>query len=244
MKVLDNVKSKVLCSEHQGENTFCWVDKTQLHMPHYPLSVQDLQEWATYLHQARDPDNACITLPDTPHFHDIRKTRQERSTSSLQRVPTELLSPVIHNHIHISPATHDSDGALVRPQGDGAQPLKRSYALYMESDEESDDDEPLRLIEDVLTSVHSRCPALNMFQYIRKLKNHGIEYLMTAARFNMQFYEDKVGMPAGAAYTFHNCVSKAHMKAERVKERKKAKGKKKARAPCGDKDEENIPPSF
>ncbi|KAG1901201.1 uncharacterized protein F5891DRAFT_979738 [Suillus fuscotomentosus] len=214
-KELKNVKNKLLCSEH-GDNTFCWVDATQPTTPHYPLCTQDLQEWAKYLHDTHDPDNPCITPPKSLYFDEIRKTRKERSTitSSLQRVPTELVSPVIHNHIHLAPAADDmtiSDGALTRQQGNGAampsRPLKRTYTLYMESDEESDDDEPPQSIEDVLASIHSRYPALNFPEYIGKMKDHGIFYLPTAAHFDIIFYEENIGMTAGAAYTFQMCVS-------------------------------------
>lgn len=51
-------------------------------------------------------------------------------------------------------------------------------------------------------------------------------------------------MPEGAAYTFQSCVSKTYINAELAKGRRKAKGKKKARAQPGDEDEENIPPSL
>jgi hypothetical protein len=132
----------------------------------------------------------------------------------LQRVPTELILPVIHNHIHLMPAADDimiSDRALARQQENGATipswPLKRTYALYMESDEKSDDDDLPKSIEDVLASIHSCYSTLNLPEYIGKMKDHGIFYLPTAAHFNIIFYEENVGMPAGTAYTFHMCVS-------------------------------------
>ncbi|KAG0697889.1 hypothetical protein DFH29DRAFT_1003315 [Suillus ampliporus] len=237
-KELKNVKSNLLCPEHGGDYTFCWVDATQPTTPYYPLCTQDLQEWAKYLHDTHDPDdpdNACIALPKTLHFDEIRKMRKERSTSSLQRVPTELISPIIHNHIHLIPA---GDGAVMSPR-----PLKRTYALYMETDKELDDDEPPRSIEDVLAGIHSRCPALNFPEYIGKMKEHGISYLPTAAHFNTGFYEETVSMPAGAAYTFQKCVSQTHMKVECVKERHKAKGKGRAQVQFDDQDKENISPS-
>jgi hypothetical protein len=112
------------------------------------------------------------------------------------------------------------------------QPLKRMYALYMESDEETDEDpdEPLQNdINDILASIGLRYPALNFLQYVDKLKERGIFYLPTAAHFNSRFYVEKVGMSEGAAYTFYTHVCKAHMKEERAKARRKAKGKKRAR---------------
>jgi TPR repeat protein len=170
---------------------------------------------------------------------------------SLQRVPTEIISPVIHNHIHLSPSTNDiiSDGPgiFARERGEGytAQPLKRTFALYMESDEESDNDndEPPQHIEDILRTIHSHYPAMNFPQYVEKLKNHGIFYLPTAAHFSVRFYEEKVGMSEGSAYTFQSCVSKSHTKVELAKERRKAKGKKKARAHDSDENQENVPSS-
>ncbi|KAG1822127.1 hypothetical protein EV424DRAFT_1539002 [Suillus variegatus] len=222
----------------------------QPNTPHYPLCAQDLQEWAKHLHHTQDPDNACVTLPDTLHFDEIRKTRKERSASSLQRVPTEVISRIrIHNHIHLSSAVNDMisrDGTFTRQQGlpiTPPPPLKRTYALYLESDDESSDDEPPQDIEDVLTSAHSRYPTMNFPQYIGKLKDRGVLYLPTAAFFTTGFYKEQIGMSDGAACTFWNWVSKAYAKAERAKGRRKSKGKKKARSRHGDsEDQEDIPP--
>ncbi|KAG1861052.1 hypothetical protein C8R48DRAFT_673621 [Suillus tomentosus] len=250
-KEFDNVRNKLRCSDHPGDNTFCWVDATQPNTPHYPLCTQDLQEWAKHLHQTQDPDNACDTLPNTLHFDEIRKTRKERSASSLERVPTEVISPIrIHNHIHLSSAVNDmvisQDGTRTRQQGHPTTfppPLKRTYALYIESDDESSDDEPPQDIEDVLTSAHSCYPTMNFPQYIGTLKDRGVLYLPTAAFFTTGFYKEQIGMSDGAAHTFWNCVSKAYAKAERAKGRKKSKGKKKARSQHDDsEDQEDIPP--
>ncbi|KAG2335868.1 hypothetical protein BDR05DRAFT_1006381 [Suillus weaverae] len=251
-KELETVKGKLHCSDHQlGEDTFCWVDSSLPNTPHYLLCTQDLQEWARHFLKTGDPDNACVTLPSTPHFDEVRKTRTERTASLLQRVPTKIISPVIHNYIHLSPSSNDiPDGTvLAREQGEGhmaPQPLKRSFALYMESDEESDNEEPLQHIKDVLTNVHSHYPAMNFLQYANKLQDCGILYLPTTAHFSIRFYEEKVGMPEGAAFTFQSCVSKTHMKEELAKGRRKAKGKKKAQDQPDDEDEdeENIRPSF
>ncbi|KAG1897720.1 uncharacterized protein F5891DRAFT_1191646 [Suillus fuscotomentosus] len=190
-------------------------------------------------------DATCLTLPSTPHFDEFWKTRKERTVSSLQRVPTKLVSPVIHNHVHISPAINDmlasSNGPPFGQQDQGPKPLKRTYALYMESDEESDDDwQPPQSIDDVLAIIHARYPDMKFPQYVDKLKDRGILYLVTAAHFSIQFYEEKIGMPEGAAYMFHASVHKAHMKEQRVKMRRNAKGKRKARVQPDDKDKENI----
>ncbi|KAG1900171.1 uncharacterized protein F5891DRAFT_1188869 [Suillus fuscotomentosus] len=238
VKELENVKRKLCCSEHQLgnlENTFCWVDVSQPNTPHYPICTQDLQEWAKYLHDTRDPDNTCISLPNTPHFDDIRKTRKAR-TVSLQRVPTELVSPIIHNHVHLSSAIDDmwtSNGALSKQQSNDPmtpQPLKRTFALYTESDEETDNDEPPQDIDNILMTIHYRYPAMDFPRYVNPLKEHGILYLPTAAHFSSRFYVEKVGMTEGAAFTFHTCVCEAHMKEERAKARRRAKGKRRARA--------------
>jgi hypothetical protein len=47
-------------------------------------------------------------------------------------------------------------------------------------------------------------------------------------------------MPEGAAYMFHASVHKAHIKEERAKMRRNAKGKRKARVQPDDEDKENI----
>ncbi|KAG2055070.1 hypothetical protein BDR06DRAFT_1046798 [Suillus hirtellus] len=80
-KEFDNVRNKLHCLDHPGDNTFCWVDATQPNTPHYLLCTQDLQEWAKHLHQTQDPDNACDTLPNTLHFHKIRKTQSDDESS-------------------------------------------------------------------------------------------------------------------------------------------------------------------
>jgi hypothetical protein len=108
----------------------------------------------------------------------------------------------------------------------------------MESDEDTDDDEPPKDIDDVLATIHSRYPDMDFPQFGNTLKERGILYLPTAAHFGSRFYVEKVGMLEGAAFTFHTRVCKAHMKEERAKARRKAKGKKKARA--DDTDKENI----
>jgi hypothetical protein len=110
----------------------------------------------------------------------------------------------------------------------------------MESDEETDEDPdepPQDDIGGILTSIGLRYPALNFLQYVDKLKERGIFYLPTAAHFNSRFYVDKVGMSEGAAYTFHTHVCKAHMKEERAKARRSAKGKKRARVRQADDSE-------
>ncbi|KAG1890619.1 uncharacterized protein F5891DRAFT_1282558 [Suillus fuscotomentosus] len=250
VKELENVKRRLCCAEHQlggSENTFCWVDVSQPDAPHYPICTQDLQEWAKHLYDTRDPDSTCATLPNTPYFDDIRKTRQARTASPLQCIPTELISPIIHNHVHLSSAIDntwasndahsvqqlESQGPMAAPQ-----PLKRTFALYMESDEESDDEEPPKDIDDVITTIHSRYPAMDFPRYGDMLKERGILYLPTAAHFGSRFYVEKVGMSEGAAVTFHTRVCEAHMKEERARARRKAKGKQKARA--DDTDKENI----
>ncbi|KAG1840743.1 hypothetical protein F4604DRAFT_1939926 [Suillus subluteus] len=116
------------------------------------------------------------------------------------------------------------------------RPLKRTYALYLESDEDTNDEEPLQGIDNVLVKIHSHYPAMNMPQYVKTLKKHGIFYLPTARHFSSEFYVEKVGMSEGTTFIFHTGVSKAHMKDAWAKARRKAKGKKKAQAD----DEENI----
>jgi hypothetical protein len=139
------------------------------------------------------------------------------------------------------------DRTLARQQGHPTMPpapLKRSYALYKESDDESSDDKLPQDIKDVLTSVHSRYPTINFPQYIGKLKDHGVLYLPIATFFTAGFYKEQIGMSDGAAYTFQNCVSKAYVKGERAKGRKKIKGKKARAQHDESEDEENIPPSI
>ncbi|KAG1811108.1 uncharacterized protein BJ212DRAFT_1302029 [Suillus subaureus] len=181
--------------ESQEENTFCWVDLLKPNAPHYPLCAQDLQEWARYLLETGDLDNTCIILPTTCYFDEVQRTCMEQTTSPLQRVPTEMISLIIHNHIHLSSSANNiSDGMLTGEQGEGhrmvdPQPLKRTFVFYMESDKESDNEE--------LPSAY---------------QGHSCQ-----SHFGIRFYEEKVGMPEGAAYTFQSCVSKTYINAKLVK---------------------------
>jgi hypothetical protein len=77
----------------------------------------------------------------------------------------------------------------------------------------------------------------------QEAENHSIFYLPTVAHFSIRFYEEKVRMSEGSSYTFQSCVSKSHVKAELAKERRKAKGKKKAQAHDSDENQENVPSS-
>ncbi|KAG2052954.1 hypothetical protein BDR06DRAFT_972641 [Suillus hirtellus] len=84
------------------------------------------------------------------------------------------------------------------------QPLKRMYALYLESDEDTDDEEPSQGINEVLAKIHSCYPDMNLPQYMNTLKKH-----------------EKVGISEGATFTFHTCIAKTHMKDGHVKWLKK-----------------------
>ncbi|KAG1724456.1 uncharacterized protein EDB91DRAFT_1087466 [Suillus paluster] len=178
--------------------------------------------------------------PTAPHYPLCTQDLQEwakylHETGDPDFVILPRTSP---NHFNEIQKTQNKERAIRLPNR--SRGLLRSI---WESDEESDDDEPLQCIEDVLRTVHSRYPAMNFPQYADKLKDHGIFYLPTTAHFSVRFYEEKVGMLEGSAYTFQSCISKSHTKVELAKERRQAKGKKKAQA-RGNRDEENIPPSL
>jgi hypothetical protein len=91
--------------------------------------------------ETEDPDYSCNTLPDTLHFNEIREIRQARTAaSSLIRVPTE---PIIHDHFRLSPDVVSnrvtSTGGVCSGQSERVrlgdlmpQPLKRTYALFIE----------------------------------------------------------------------------------------------------------------
>jgi hypothetical protein len=118
------------------------------------------------------------------------------------------------------------------------QPLKRTFAFYIKSDDETDDDEPPQEIDSTLTRIHSRYPAIDFPQHEDSLREHAILYLPTAAHFGSPFCVEKVGMSEGTAFTFHSRVCKAHIMEESTKAGRNAQGKKKARA--DDTDKENI----
>jgi hypothetical protein len=48
-KELRVVKEKLVCSEHPGDNQWCWVDPQIPNADHTPLCLHDLQLWVKYL---------------------------------------------------------------------------------------------------------------------------------------------------------------------------------------------------
>jgi hypothetical protein len=121
--------------------------------------------------------------------------------------------------------------------------LKREYAVYLESDEESDD-EPEMTIADVLNRLNGRFPVLDFYQYQESLYRDGIAYLAAAIKFDCQFYVHTIGMSTGAASLF--CEQIALMKQENVRAAVRRQGRKRARFLFDDHDEdkENIRPRY
>ncbi|KAG1875952.1 hypothetical protein C8R48DRAFT_768801 [Suillus tomentosus] len=189
------------------------------------MDVPNLYEhlgWRVSTARRTDPPHRLLTV------HDIDSAfRAARAESSGRRLGHKKVAIEIIN-TEPTPKEKPAKQRAGRQQEGHAvpQPLKRTYALYLENDDESSDDEPPQEIEDVVTSVHSRYPAMNFRQYIGKMKDRGIFYLSTAAHFNSGFYKEKIGMSEGAAYTFHSYVENAYMKAEHRKRGRNAKGKK------------------
>ncbi|KAG1740731.1 hypothetical protein EDD22DRAFT_851777 [Suillus occidentalis] len=82
-KEFENIKSKLRCSEHQGESTFCWVDTSQNGAPHYPMCTQDLQEWARCCQQQGNFNWRSFSIlrvpsvpPADPEFADADELRK------------------------------------------------------------------------------------------------------------------------------------------------------------------------
>lgn len=118
-KELENVKRKLRCSEHPGENTFFWVEVSEKGASHYPLCMQDLQEWATYL--VRSYFIACglllihfsmifeiqtthvLLCPTSPIFMSFkRRARNELSHHFSVYPPSLLFTIAITTHCHKS----------------------------------------------------------------------------------------------------------------------------------------------
>ncbi|KAG1908914.1 uncharacterized protein F5891DRAFT_974199 [Suillus fuscotomentosus] len=173
--------------------------------PHWLLTVYDIDSAFRDARAAQTSGRQCkkitIVIINTKPTPKEKPTKQSAGISSASK--QGLLPPRI---------LVISDEALVERQGHSVpQSLKRTYALYLDSDEESSNDEPSQNITDVMTSIHSRYPAMNFRQYDGKLKDRGILYLSTAAHFD-------------------SFVAKAYRKVEHTKGRRNAKGKKKARS--------------
>ncbi|KAG1785082.1 uncharacterized protein HD556DRAFT_1459774 [Suillus plorans] len=161
--------------EHLGWrlSTACRTDP-----PHRLLTVHDIDSAFRDARAAKTSGRQCkkiaIVIINTKPTPKEKPTKQRTSISSASE--QGLLPPGI---------LVISDEAPVGQQGNFLpQSLKRTYALYLDSDEESSNDEPSQNITDVMTSIHSRYPAMNFRQYDGKLKDRGILYLSTAAHFD------------------------------------------------------------
>ncbi|KAG1881868.1 hypothetical protein C8R48DRAFT_667608 [Suillus tomentosus] len=184
------------------------------------------------------PGNPYIAplSPNTLDFNEISKI-QKPCTPSLSSVSTELLtmpSPIMYKQGARTPADKYHQTCFG---------LKCEYAMYLESDEESDN-EPEMTISDVLNRINSRFPALDFFQYQEALCRDGIAYLAAAVKFDCEFYVHTIGMSTGAASLFCEQIARMKRKNDRAVVQRKAKGRKRARLPFDDEDKENIRPSL
>lgn len=111
--------------------------------------------------------------------------------------------------------------------------------MYFELDDKSDEGEDSLDIKKVLDQLHGKYPSVDFPQYEESLRKLGICYLVSADMFDADFYVNKVKMVEGAAHLFKAFVSKALGNAVQARERRKAKGKKRARY---EEIDENMPP--
>jgi hypothetical protein len=125
------------------------------------------------------------------------------------------------------------------PLSSGTNNLKRQYTVYLESNDEGEDQFHIKKILDQLDAKY---PAVNFPQYEETLRTLGICYLVSADIFDGEFYVREARMGYGAAYLFKEYVSKELSKVLRARERRKTKGKKRARP--DDDDVENIAPTL
>jgi len=163
----------------------------------------------------------------------------------------EPASPIIHNHVHIPDFTKAPESSLsaagaLQPLGNNGPPssfasraLTRQYAFYVELDDESDEGEDGFDIKKVLSQLHGRYPSVNFPQYEESLRQLGICYLVSADMFDAGFYVEKAKMSEGTAHLFKAFVSKKLGNVVQARERRKEKGKKRARYDNGD---ENVVP--
>ncbi|KAG2085712.1 SNF2 family N-terminal domain-containing protein [Suillus discolor] len=154
--------------------------------------------WRLSVAHHKDPPHHLLTSYDIDDAFKAVRTEQG-SGRRKKKVVIEIINtmPTLKERpVKRSPESSAADEQSLKTTREypimRPQPLKRTYALYMESDEESSDDKPPQIIKDFLTSVHSRYPAMNLLQYASKLKDRGILYLPTTAGFDVGFYQNKV----------------------------------------------------
>ncbi|KAG1748855.1 uncharacterized protein EDB91DRAFT_1244667 [Suillus paluster] len=139
-----------------------------------------------------------------------KKVRAETDgRSSLSNVSTDPVtppSPITHNHIHFT-GRSEAAGQNYPVQSS----VKRSHAMCLETDGESDD-EPWLTIYNVIDVIDHCFPAMNFNQYSNTLCCQGIIYLTAAVNFDSNFYISDVGMSRGAASVFCRQVMKMKRK--------------------------------
>ncbi|KAG1847770.1 hypothetical protein C8R48DRAFT_677501 [Suillus tomentosus] len=148
--------------------------------------IISLREWFVYQYIWHESYSSSLSLtnpqdsreidvlskPDVAHIG-IKSPELEKETSVL--VSTELLtmpSPIMYKQGARTPADKYHQTCFG---------LKCEYAMYLESDEESDN-EPEMTISDVLNRINSRFPALDFFQYQEALCRDGIAYLAACSQ--------------------------------------------------------------
>ncbi|KAH7910743.1 hypothetical protein BJ138DRAFT_68359 [Hygrophoropsis aurantiaca] len=228
------VKDTLRCSLHPGDNKWCFVDKGRPDTPHIPLSLSDVQLWAHHLHIDKNADMTCVIPPSTLGFDNIRSRKARTASSAGYRVPTEPLTPVIHNHVHVANPGHANSPGMAESSHMGC----RQYAMFLESDD-PDDDSVLGLT-DILRAIHAKYPDFSYHQYEDQLRQHGILYLSTAGIFDAEFFVAKIGMSEGAGHHFQKWVAGERRKVYNEKQMKSSK--KRARHGYNDGEKEDIDP--
>ncbi|KAG1847311.1 hypothetical protein DFJ58DRAFT_843209 [Suillus subalutaceus] len=148
-------------------------------------------------YNTRDPNNACITLPSTPHFHDICKT---------------LIVHFLNSEVMILYLLNHSRGHLLSTW----RAMKKKRMV-----------KPPQDIDKVLASIHSCYPGYGVPQYAATLKEPGILYLQTAQHILVVNLHREGWDVGGAVLHFTAVFVNGSMKEERVKARREEKGKTK-----------------
>lgn len=171
-------------------------------------------------------DEDCVSPPNVLNLDELAERGRAREERTRSRGQPAL--PPIHVHVGAS-----GDAGTLHDVDTNVPSRKRARAILSDSESDSDSDGESLPIDDVLSELNKKFPALDYPQYATALKAKGIAYASSVVGLGASYYKENIGMVDGAIEPFIKRTRKM------VKAAKKRNGKKRARS-GGDDDKENA----
>ncbi|KAK7021410.1 hypothetical protein VNI00_017361 [Paramarasmius palmivorus] len=225
-------KMKLYCHEcsNGGINEpgarYCYVQRNGKHKP---LDLYTIGLWARLVHDGK-ADCEFTSPPNALNFDEVTDTSQ----SSLNHPRNRRNRTDVHFHL---------DSAFIeeiRNPGTKNQPseTKQKHSPSPDVEEITNIEEENQValkynsmtIDKVLTTVHAKFPLFNYPQYRESLVNEGLFYGFCFQDFDESFFQEKIGMVAGAVRPLLHELGVQHER----KEEKRARVKRQRREPLTD----------